>query len=296
MNLEDLVGPIEWVREGKGYIMCPAEELHSTPTKRKDTILYTDNVPTIFCLHSQCKGAIREANVALRAALRGEGWTPKKPTAEQREAYARRQELTCKCERLAKYKEEVLDRYAWPVSDILKDSAPITDEWQQFLNLWPESDIMWSGDPMDSGQYSNAANFKTVRLWKQYATSPYPFVCGTAFRAGSYSRTKDSVQDRRFIVVECDDLDPNPEVNKNLSGAVINFVRQRGWTLRAIVDSGNKSIHGWFEYPSEEQEEWATYVLPALNVDTATLRPTQPVRAVGIERENGNKQKLLWIN
>ena len=154
MNLEDLVGPIEWVREGKGYITCPAEDLHSTPTKRKDTILYTDKVPTIFCLHAQCKASIREANVALRAALRGEGWVPKKPTAAQREAYARRRELQLNCQRLAKYKNEVLDRYAWPVSDIVKDSAPITDEWQQFLALWPDTDVMWCGEPTHSGQFS----------------------------------------------------------------------------------------------------------------------------------------------
>lgn len=294
--LEKIVGPIHWAREGKGFITCPGEEMHTAPTRQKDCILYLDTVPTIFCLHRQCKPVVAQANVALRQALRGEdGWTPKELTPEQKERYWQRQELERKARRLARHKDEVLAKYDWPLESIVSDSEPVTDGWHQFLNLWPGDDIMWSGQPHHSGQFIHADQFRRMAIWQSHPTPPHHFVCGSAFRPGTYSRTKDCVAHRRFSIIECDDLHPDPATNKNLSGAVLNFLRQRGWTLRAVIDSGNKSIHGWFDYPGETEEQWATHVLPALNVDTATLRPTQPVRAPGIERENGNLQKLLWI-
>lgn len=291
-RLEDILGPVHWVREGKGFITCPGEELHTSPTKGKDCIIYMDKVPTVFCLHQQCKAVVRETNVALRAALRGEGWTSKELTPEQKKAYWERQELERKARRLARHKDEVLAKYAWPVSD----STPIPDPWPQFLTLWPEADIMWCGQPHHSGQFTHADHFRRMEIWRSHSIPPHHFVCGSAFRPGTYSRTKDSVAERRFIIIECDDLATDPHVNKAQSGAVLNFIRQRGWTLRAVIDSGNKSIHGWFDYPGPAEEQWATHVLPALHVDTATLRPTQPVRAPGIERENGNPQNLLWIS
>ncbi len=295
-DLEKLVGPIEWQREGKGFIQCPAEDLHTTPTKLKDTILYMDNVPTIFCLHNQCKAVVKEANVALRAALRGKAWHPKELTEEQKEARERRWDLERQARRLAKHKDWVHEKYEWPVEAIVSDSLPIADPWQQFLSIWPEDDIMWCGEPNYSGQFAHAEYFRPIKTWRSMPNPPHPFVCGTSFKAGTYSRTKDCIEDRRFLIVECDDLDPDPIKNKDMSGSVLKWLNNMDeWNLRCIVDSGNKSIHGWFNYPSAKEEEWARIVLPALCVDTATLRCTQPVRAAGIKRDNGNEQKLIWI-
>lgn len=294
-TIEDVVGPVDWVRDGMGYITCPGDERHSQPSKPRDCALYLDKVPTIFCLHTQCKSEIKAANVNLRDALRGNTWKPKQLTSEDKERIWLRQDMERQARRLARNKEWVLESYRWPLSDIVADSAPVSDEWHQFLNIWKEGDTMWCGEPTHSGQFAHSDHFRTMGFWKGHNVTPHHYVCGSAFRSGSYSRTKDSLAARRFLIVECDTLHENPVTNKDLSGAVLNYTRQQGWTLRAIIDSGNKSIHGWFDYPGEEQERWATIVLPALGVDTATLRSTQPVRAPGIARENGQLQKLIWI-
>ena len=102
---------------------------------------------------------------------------------------------------------------------------------------------------------------------------------------------------RKFLCVEMDSLHIVPEINKDLSGAVFKYIQDvYGWTLRCVVDAGRRSLHGHYDFPGENEVLWANVVLPALNVDTATLRPTQPTRAPGRMRDNGQPQRLLWIN
>jgi hypothetical protein len=69
---------------------------------------------------------------------------------------------------------------------------------------------------------------------------------------------------------------------------------QHGLTPRALVSSGNKSLHAWFDWPDEgEQEDWQA-VLKGYQCDPANLRPSQPVRLPGIIRpDTGRPQELL---
>src|SRR5258708_35035124 len=77
MNLEEkktraaelLMTEIEWYEEDRGRLVCPGERLHTKKTGEKDTILYMDSVPTLFCFHASCADFIYDANKMLRLEL-----------------------------------------------------------------------------------------------------------------------------------------------------------------------------------------------------------------------------------
>ena len=75
--------------------------------------------------------------------------------------------------------------------------------------------------------------------------------------------------------------------------------------LRAILNTGNKSLHGWFDKPTLEQLEELQSILPALGFDRAMFTPSQPCRLAGVVRPNSPHdpilrlpiyQSLLWLD
>jgi len=296
-----ITGPVHWeVENVRGYITCPGVDLHSKPTKPRDTTLFLDRVPTIFCLHTGCRGKVKAANAALRAALRETGaWQPPVLDAAARAKLAARAELERQARRLSLAKEQVMAAYWWPERMVAHDSpVHITDHWQQFLSLFDPTDVLWCGEPHESGSLANLANFRTVARWRELRFPARPFTCPNLFKPGSSVRGKDNLAATRHMVVECDALAADPAKNRDLSGAVFKYIlaARPELKLRAVVDSGNKSLHGWFTY-TPEAHEWATVVLPSLGVDAATLRLAQPVRCPGWHRrETGRFQSLLYLN
>jgi hypothetical protein len=69
-----------------------------------------------------------------------------------------------------------------------------------------------------------------------------------------------------------------------------NFMR-----LRAVVDTAGKSLHGWFEYPTQEELAELRVILPALGCDEALFKASQPCRLPGARR--GDKlQCFVWLD
>jgi hypothetical protein len=85
--------------------------------------------------------------------------------------------------------------------------------------------------------------------------------------------------------------------------AVINFLKQR-LKLRAVVDTAGKSLHAWFDYPTDPQVAELRVILKELKCDEAMFRPSQPVRLPGVRRYNIDKvsrtfmgiQSLLFLD
>lgn len=298
-----IIGPVDWEIENvRGYVVCPGIALHTTLTKQRDTMLFLDRVPTIFCLHTACKPLICAANAALRAALRSSGeWNPPPLDAAAKAKLTHASELERQHRRLALARADVLAAYAWSPAQIRADSPvpTATLTCADFLAaLFAPDDVVWFGEPRDSGGWNNTGNFREVRRWRTLAGTPAPFTCANTFKPGGFARTKDNLAERRHMVVECDSLSPHPETNRALSGAVFKYVLtvRPELHLRAVIDSGNKSLHAWFDY-TPAAYDWAVAVLPALGVDAATLRLAQPVRAPGWTRvETGRSQALLYLN
>jgi hypothetical protein len=65
---------------------------------------------------------------------------------------------------------------------------------------------------------------------------------------------------------------------------------------RALVTTGGKSLHAWFDWPTgTDAGDWAA-VLKGYACDPATLPLSQPVRLPGIIRpDTGRPQELLLI-
>ncbi len=295
--------PIDWSVDNKGaefgYVKCPNIDMHTSPNKFRDCVIYIDGFPNFHCQHESCREANRMHSSNLAWELGNLGLIdtePKKMTSAQTERFKEKCAHLKKAEAIARQTDWIRERYAWPVAQIKAVSRPIKNQWQEFLSLWPEDDVMWCGETHHSADFGKG-HFKEVSEWKKYDVAPWPFVCGTAFQKGTVDRSKDTKTHRRFFVIECDGLDPDPAINMDMSGSVIRYLREaHGFTLRAIISSGGKSLHAWFDY-DEEKENWVNEVLPVgLGVDRKALNIAQPVRAAGVTRpDTGKQQELLWL-
>jgi hypothetical protein len=92
------------------------------------------------------------------------------------------------------------------------------------------------------------------------------------------------------MVVESDTL------NREEVGAVFQFLRVKlRHTLFAVVDTGGKSLHGWFNIqPNKLFHEELKATLIGLGCDPALFKASQPVRLCGVPRDGEKNQVLLW--
>lgn len=305
-KLTEIFGEVEWKNDDECFCVCPGEEHHTTDNHLRDCKIYLNGTPTVHCLHNGSRDpfahrrALRMANTKLRSALRGKEWKPgpkPKRTAEEKARRRREAAWGCNQRKLARNKNWVIETYAWPVDSIRKDSPlPIVNDWAQILELFDGEDIIWVGGVKDTGSTHHCANFRRVNYWASLAAPPQHFICGSTFKPGSNSRCDDNVDKRKYVIVECDKLHADPKINQDMTGAILNFIRtQYNWNLRSVVTSGKKSVHGWFDFPGEDEMAWAEVAFEGLGVDIETMaRPYQPVRAPGITRKGGSRQNLLW--
>ncbi len=291
------------------HCQCPGTSLHTNPTRERDCRVYLDSVPTIKCLHTSCADAVAEANRALRSAV-GKAETGRyAPTP----VYRKPDEQTAKeleqkeAERLAEKARESLPKivaaYPWPPEQIFSDSPEgVADDprydWRLLLSLFGPEDNLWIGEKTQSGSRRFAHLFRTAAEWQDSRECPAgPFILPATLKPGVHSRTKEDVATLPFLVVESDDLD------KESTGAVFRWLREAGGlTLHAVVDTGGKSLHGWFSRPDAKTLRDLTAVLPAMQCDGAVLRDTQPVRLPGCLRPESKRpgkktqQALLYFN
>ena len=98
---------------------------------------------------------------------------------------------------------------------------------------------------------------------------------------------------RKYLVVEFDD----EKITKSQQTGLIRFLeKQSGAQLVMLVDSGGKSIHGWFKASIDESTNWRFMTLAvALGADPRMWLPEQFARTPNCRRSNGNLQKCLFL-
>jgi hypothetical protein len=95
---------------------------------------------------------------------------------------------------------------------------------------------------------------------------------------------------QKFLVIESD----SRKRDEILS--IVAWCQQFMW-LRAIVDTGGKSLHGWFDFPNEPTLAELKLILPQLGCDPALFKPAQPCRLAGAWRsEKSTFQHLLYLD
>jgi hypothetical protein len=316
---EQLLGDVQWEADTRGLCTCPGEGLHTSPTKKRDCQIYVNGAPTIYCFHSSCAGAVENANFSLRSAI-GKAKvasSPVKfiPTVQEQIKRGGRLRQKRIQEELAKRGADslplILKQFSGGPADLC-ESSPVRltgnpeGHGRMLLHLFPEDATVWTGDRFnsasdDQSEAEKAAArkcFRTAGAWLDMDTPPAgPLICPCTFIAGSHSRCNANVESQPFLVVESDVLTHDEFV------AVIRFLQQ-SLRLRAVVNTAGKSLHAWFDYPTESQVAELRVILKELGCDPAMFTPSQPVRFPGAKRfkeENGRQvfmgiQSLLYLD
>ena len=317
-----IVGAIDWQSEVSGYCRCPGESLHTHKTGKKDCRVNVDGAPTIYCFHSSCAPAVAEANRKLRSAIGQSPWTLTLPdgqvlragdvlqasgTVLRREVVVARAKIEGRhpgeqllLETLVamagRFRPELFEKFHWPFARILEVSPLLVanrdpeDQFRTWLRLWPADSTVWIGDVYSSGQPNHATHFRPVSDWYQIGPAMGNYTCGAAFKPGSYRRSNELIQGKRFLVVESDSL------KKDEIGAVFAYMNNRlHYNLHAIIDTGGKSLHGWFDCPRDKVlEDRLKAALTVFGCDPKLFTYSQPVRVPGAWRD-GKLQRLIWL-
>lgn len=316
-----VVGEVDWQSPVSGYCRCPGESLHTHKTGKKDCRVCLDGAPTIHCFHSSCAAAVAEANKRLRREM-GSPWTLTLPDGRVLRAgdvlqssgeVLRREVVIARAqaegrnageqlilETLAviaeRFKPELFEKFRWPFGQIVADSPlqvserDADDQFRTWLKIWPAHCHVWIGDVYSSGKAEHRTHFRPVSEWYQIGPVMGNYTCGSAFKAGSYSRSNANCEGTRFLVVESDTL------AKDEIGAVFAYLNQRlHFNLHAVIDTAGKSLHGWFDAPRDRRIEGRLKAtLTAFGCDPKLFTYSQAVRVPGAYR-NGKMQRLVWL-
>lgn len=301
---EQLLGTIEWFEPLRGYCACPGRAQHTAPTNRRDCVVLLDGAPTVYCFHSSCLGAVEAANRALRQALaKGKSGGPVwRPSAADLARQRERERLMKLGRRAKEQAAEVLANFAAKAQELfahspVEVSGDAAEHWRLHLaGLFGGSDVVWIGDTKDSCDAEAdelrkercRAHFRPVSEWLKFAEAPGQFTCPNVFQAGVHSRSNANIMARRYLVVESDVL--GRDEMKALLAWAAQFMR-----LRAVVDTAGRSLHGWFEVPTESAERELRVILPAMGCDPALFKKSQPCRLPGAWRGD-KRQQLLWLD
>jgi hypothetical protein len=261
-----------------GFIDCPGREKHTSKNGPKDTIIYLNEAPYIHCFHHSCL-EIRDCVSSYLCSELGEA----------RGTFA---DFKLGASKELEKKVETNRKHAinWFVSKIRPFNQKIPVSSTCFLSImFNLRDLVWIGNPEHTGsRFKN--HFRIVEQWVARPPAPdWRFVCASVFKPGSTDRILANAE-LRYLVLESDSL--SQEDTRALFEAVSLWDEL---VLKAIVFSGNRSLHGWFIHPGLDWLNRHKHHLEGLGFDLATTRPSQPVRLPGVIRENGKRQELMWL-
>jgi hypothetical protein len=295
---ETMLGQIDWMSPTHGYCNCPGQARHTGKNGHRDLAVYLDSIPTIHCVHSSCSAVVAATNKKLRdAILNGTPVSERKTSTEDKARRKEREDNERLRLRVTKALPQVLKRFVWPYAQIIADSPIIVtgneqEHWKMLLQKFQADDVVWIGDTYASGKPEHTAHFKTATDWLKCSIAPGPYICPAVFKNMSFARSNDNIIARRFLVVESDTL------NRDQVGSVFRWLHE-GCDLKliAIVDTGGKSLHGWFEFEEDLIDDLKS-VLPSFQCDPKLFTPSQPVRLPGVLRHNGGGkyQKLVYLS
>ena len=144
---EEIVGSVDWQSGNHGLCKCPGEATHTSHTRLRDTTVFIDGVPTIFCWHTSCVAYRDEANRKLRRAILKDfaftapmsgGTSIPTPLVIQKDPES---EILDRIKTIAESnKKRYLTHYAWDPADMFEESPVKLDDpandYHRFLTLW----------------------------------------------------------------------------------------------------------------------------------------------------------------
>lgn len=278
-----------------GHVECPAKALHTTGNRLEDCKIYFNPqndfwAPYLHCFHESCHQRLQACNsrmyyqAARRAAGRGNGPVPAKASRNYKKPPS------------SVSLDEVKANCGWTLKEIEEHPEYRVDVPQHLQHLllfclYEPDDVLWVADELWQSGPGHRGHFRYVSDLIADRANPGRYTCPSTFQEGAYRRKAEFVQTPKYLVVESDSL------THDESGAVFNWMKQAGHVLRAIVDTGNKSIHGWFERPAEDAIPSLRRDLIHLGCDPKMFCISQPCRLPGAIRPETRKfQRLIYFN
>jgi hypothetical protein len=232
---------------------------------------------------------------------------------EQRTREQRRQISTKHLVHTArKYREALVKRYEWHPADVWDDSPQRIDSRLvascpcHFLasQFSPDS-FVWTGEVHHSGKPEYSTCWKPCSEWFATDAKIGPMTTPATWRPGIYSRSGDNVVSAPYTVLDFDGFDgvkphtPN-ELREHFraSLALIRWLREdHHWQLSAIVATGGKSLHAWFQLPPSPVLQSLRETAAPLGIDAGLLgRPEHPCRLPGqVHSVTGRSSHVLWL-
>lgn len=195
----------------------------------------------------------------------------------------------------ARTMKRVLREYTWTMQDIedaggLRGATPAEQKRMFLTSMFEPTDVVWAGMTWHSGKEKHRRHFREVREWLK-GPIPGEFVSHCTFKPGTISRSNEFADQLRYMVVESDEL------SLDQIGSVFSFlVHECECVLRAVVFSGKKSLHGWFERDTSKPRETLEAWLAGFRCDGSVVRVSQPVRLAGQFRQDTEQvQRLLYL-
>ena len=183
----------------------------------------------------------------------------------------------------------------WEASPIrFDDDQPRTAEILE--KLFPGDPLLCAGSKypfftMHLSKFKAAAD-----TLEQIVPSPMLAKYGRAQEGHLSQHTLDATGPRRFLVVEGDKIN-GINIPKDTQAAVLLHLAERA-PLSLVVDSGGKSLHGWFFVAGKTDEQLAPFFRRActLGADDSLWTRSQFARMPDGTRANGNRQNILFFN
>jgi hypothetical protein len=204
----------------------------------------------------------------------------------------------------------------WESSPVrFEDGQPHTED---FIDaLFPGNPLLCIGESSSRFLTAERESFRGVLRELQFIVpSPMTALLGHTKEGRESAHTLENTGPRWFLVVECDfeEFDSSGKETEwaplirewrtqgisvaDACAAILNYLAHRG-PLVMVVDSGGKSLHGWFYCAGVPDNVLRRFMNCAhrLGADKATwLNRSQFVRMPDGTRSNGNRQSVYYFN
>jgi hypothetical protein len=231
----------------------------------------------------------------------------------RREEFIRRKDEEREQERRRRAAQSALPalvrKWTWNLADLRKDSPLAPDEGDCprafLLTRFRPHALVWTGQVHDSGEH-HADRWKTVWKWlHEPAANIGPMVTPSTWKPGTVSRKRENVASSPYLVLDFDgragwkprdQADLDRHIAESL--AIVRWLKEdRLWNLAAIIHTGNKSIHAWFDHPGDTIVDSIKPSLKTLGIDPSLIgHPEHPARLPGqVHAKSGKMSRVLWL-
>lgn len=201
--------------------------------------------------------------------------------------------------------KEVIRSKVWTYEDV-KASSPLKvndsncHDPRLIINLYPKKSVIWTGEQWQSGEKYGQERFKNREVWLDSPSDIGSMITPSTWKPDILSRSIVNVDQNLFTVLDFDELPSfisNDVTLHQLALSVTRWLREElNWTLVTIIDTGNKSLHAWFDSKSCDFDGLKN-IAEVLGLDRGLIgRPEHPCRLPNvIHQKSGKRSSILWL-